>query len=116
MKELLLSFKGLADPVRIRILQVLSHGEQCVCNLVEIFQLPQSTISRQLSVLKNANLINIRKEGLWHYYSLNKRPPMNESLYNFMSEQWSHDPVFASDNERIVQGLKCASPSPAKTD
>ena len=108
---MLLIFKSLADPVRIRTLQILSNGEQCVCNLVEILDLPQSTISRQLGILKNAGLINIRKEGLWHYYSLNKKDKINNEVFLFLEGQWKVEAIFAHDLERMNKGLTCSPPS-----
>jgi len=63
-------FKGLSDPVRLRIFHALVvKGELCVCHLTDALVLPQSTISRHLSVLKNAGLVDAEREGKWVYYS-----------------------------------------------
>ena len=102
-----MTFKSLSDPVRIRILNILSNGEQCVCNLVQILNIPQSTISRQLGILKNAEIINIRKEGLWHYYDLNKQKNLNIELFDFLGKQMKHDPIFTHDNEKLKNELSC---------
>ena len=83
-------FKAFSDETRIRILHLLTKGELCVCDLVDILKIPQSKISRHLSTLKNAGMFNCRKDGLWAYYSLSSPinsihkavldtlPPLNE--------------------------------------
>lgn len=65
-------FHALSDETRLRILQYLKSGEQCVCDLTEAFQTSQSRLSFHLKVLKDAGLVNDRPEGRWMYYSLNR--------------------------------------------
>jgi ArsR family transcriptional regulator, arsenate/arsenite/antimonite-responsive transcriptional repressor len=64
-------FHALSEPTRLRILEQLKDGEQCVCELTEAFNTGQSRLSFHLRVLKEAGLINDRPEGRWIYYSLN---------------------------------------------
>lgn len=64
-------FHALSDETRLLILEQLKGGEQCVCDLTEIFQTGQSRLSFHLRVLKEAGLILARPEGRWVYYSLN---------------------------------------------
>lgn len=63
-------FKALSVPIRLRIAVLLTTGELCVCNLVKILSMPQSTISRHLAILKSYRIINDRRDGKWIYYSL----------------------------------------------
>jgi ArsR family transcriptional regulator, arsenate/arsenite/antimonite-responsive transcriptional repressor len=66
--------KGLADPVRLRLLSlVASHadGEACVCDLNDAFDLSQPTISHHLKVLHEAGLLDREKRGVWVYYRVN---------------------------------------------
>ncbi len=63
-------FKALADETRLRILALLGQGELCVCDLTAALQLPQSTASRHLAVLKNAGWVSGRRQGVWMYYRL----------------------------------------------
>ncbi len=63
-------FRALGDETRLRIVSLLSHGELCVCHLVEALELPQSTVSRQLGVLRAAGVVDNRRKGAWVYYSL----------------------------------------------
>ena len=70
----LVSFcKALADETRQRILEILqTEGEKCVSDLVDAFNVSQPTISHHLNFLKQANLVNRRREGKQIYYSLNQ--------------------------------------------
>jgi len=71
MQTLVSSFKALGDPVRLRLFSLLGqYDELCVCHLVDALSLPQSTISRHLSVLRHANLVKAHREGKWMYYQL----------------------------------------------
>jgi len=65
-------FRALSDDTRLRILQRLRFGEQCVCDLTDAFQTGQSRLSFHLKVLKDAGLVTDRPEGRWMYYSLNR--------------------------------------------
>lgn len=73
MEEIAVMFQSLDDPTRLRILALLLEEEElCVCDLVGVLQLPQSTVSRQLSLLKNAGWLKDRRAGLWIHYSINR--------------------------------------------
>jgi ArsR family transcriptional regulator, arsenate/arsenite/antimonite-responsive transcriptional repressor len=65
-------FKAFADPVRLRLLNLLAGDEVCVCHLHEALDLPQSTVSRHLAYLRKRGLVIGRKEGLWVHYRLAK--------------------------------------------
>lgn len=68
---LALTFKALADPVRLRLVSmVAAHpgGEACVCDLTPAFDLSQPTISHHLRVLREANLLECERRGTWVYY------------------------------------------------
>jgi DNA-binding transcriptional ArsR family regulator len=70
MRHLVRTTKALADKSRIRIIGALQEGELCVCQLIELLKLAPSTVSKHLSILKNARLIDSRKQGRWMYYRL----------------------------------------------
>lgn len=63
-------FKGLADPTRIRIVNLLAAGELCVCDLVGLLDLPQPMVSRHLAYLRHAGLVTVRREPRYAYYRL----------------------------------------------
>ena len=65
-------FKAFADPTRLRMLHLLGDGELCVCHLMEVLQLPQSTVSRHLAYLRRVGLVDAREEGTWNHYQLTK--------------------------------------------
>lgn len=65
--------KSLADPVRLRILNLLLDADEiCVCHIHEALELAQPTVSRHLAYLRKHGLVFSRKEGLWVYYRVAK--------------------------------------------
>ena len=64
------TFSALGDPTRVRILDVLSHGELCVCDLAAVVGLSQSAVSHQLRLLRGIRLVRPRREGRIVFYSL----------------------------------------------
>ncbi len=65
--------KAISDPKRLRIVDMLSCGELCACEILEAFQITQPTLSHDMKVLIAANVVTDRKEGKNIYYALNKR-------------------------------------------
>jgi len=63
-------FKVLGDPTRVRLLDALSHGERCVCDLAALVGTSESAISHQLRLLRAARLVRVRRVGRMAYYSL----------------------------------------------
>jgi ArsR family transcriptional regulator, arsenate/arsenite/antimonite-responsive transcriptional repressor len=63
--------KALADPGRLKIVDILSCGEKCACDILEEFHFTQPTLSHHMKVLMDCNIVECRKEGQWSYYSLN---------------------------------------------
>jgi DNA-binding transcriptional ArsR family regulator len=66
-------FKALSDETRLRILNLLREKELCVCELMEVLEMPQPRISHQLRILKEAGLVVDRREGKWIIYALEER-------------------------------------------
>lgn len=63
--------KALSDPKRLQIIDILSCGEMCANDLLEHFNFSQPTLSHHMKVLMENDLVSLRKDGLWSYYSLN---------------------------------------------
>jgi DNA-binding transcriptional ArsR family regulator len=63
-------FKLLGDPTRVRLVDALSHGERCVCDLAELVGLSESAVSHQLRLLRTARLVRVRRTGRQAFYSL----------------------------------------------
>ena len=73
MKHLAQTIKALSDPIRLRIVLLLqSEGELCVCDLMAVLKLPQSTVSRHLAYLKRSCWVDTRREGVWMHYQLSR--------------------------------------------
>ena len=62
--------KAMAHPSRLAMLDALAEGERCVCDLQKIVGSDMSTVSKHLTVMKAAGLVEDRKEGLWVHYRL----------------------------------------------
>jgi ArsR family transcriptional regulator len=75
--------KALADPLRLQVIEALSRGERCVCDLTADLGLAQSKLSFHLKVLKQAGLLADRQEGRWIYYRL--RPEALDDLRGWVA-------------------------------
>ena len=64
------TYKAASEPVRLRILAMLAHGELCVCHLHDALDAPQPLVSRHLGILRAAGLVRARREGSWMHYAL----------------------------------------------
>lgn len=66
------SLKVVAEPNRLKILELLSCGELCACDLLKHFDFTQPTLSHHMKILEKEGLVTVRKQAKWHYYSLNQ--------------------------------------------
>ncbi len=104
MKNTTRIFKALSDETRVRILCLLLDGELCVCDLMAVLQLPQSTVSRHLSYLKNTGWVEDRRCGVWMYYSLlHNGNVLQEGLLECLRENLPYLEVVVSDRERLSE-------------
>lgn len=71
--------KVLSEPNRLKIIDILSCGERCACDILEFFEFTQPTLSHHMKVLIEAGLVNMRKDGQWNHYSLNS-PKCNDTV------------------------------------
>ena len=103
METMAVIFQSLADVTRMRILALLlQETELCVCDIMAVLQLPQSTVSRHLAILKGSGWLHDRREGVWIYYSITHRlAPLNQSLLPIL-RHFLHDEASAkADMERL---------------
>lgn len=70
MRRVLGITKALSDESRLRALMALRGGELCLCQLIELLELAPSTVSKHLTILQDARLVERRKQGRWAYYRL----------------------------------------------
>ncbi|MEO6323208.1 MAG: metalloregulator ArsR/SmtB family transcription factor [Thermoanaerobaculia bacterium] len=97
-------FKALGDETRLRIVALLSHDELCVCHLEEVLSLSQPNISRQLSVLKNAGVVERRREGTWVYYRLAEQStPDRERHLSLLVESFKKRGVLKRDLTHLMK-------------
>jgi len=97
-------FKALGDPVRLRLFQLLAgRDELCVCHLTEALNLPQSTVSRHLGVLRHAELVQTRREGKWMHYRLASGLAGRLAA---MIPEFSDDDILQKDREQLKQALR----------
>ncbi len=113
METIASTFQSLEDETRLRVLALLLEEEElCVCDLMAALQLPQSTVSRHLSHLRNAGWLRVRREGVWIYYSIVKQPgPLQQSLLPILRHFLRDAAVTKSDIERLrglSRGNVCA--------
>ena len=64
--------KALSDPNRLRIVQLLTDGEQCGCELLDQMQITQPTLSHHMKMLEDSGLVSSVRKGKWSHYSLNE--------------------------------------------
>ncbi len=72
MKDIVKVFKTLSDDTRLRILNLLTQRECCVCEVMQALQISQARASRNLSALYDAGFLKLRREGLWALYSIDR--------------------------------------------
>ncbi len=72
MKNLIIFFRAMGEDTRVKIILMLLEEEMCVCELMEELKLSQSAVSHHVKILKQAELVNDRRDGKWTFYSINK--------------------------------------------
>ncbi len=92
--------KAIAHPLRIAVVNFLKDGEQCVCDIAEHIGSERSNVSRHLSVMVNAGLLEYRKEGLKVIYKL-KTP----CILDFFSCTTACLKQQVKDNKRLLAAL-----------
>jgi ArsR family transcriptional regulator len=108
MREFMTITKALADENRVRVLLALAKQELCVCQITELFGLAPSTMSKHLSILYQAGLVNSRKEGRWMFYALpgKEAPVAVRKAIDWVSQSLADSPRSAEDAQRLKKVLK----------
>jgi len=106
-------FKGFADPSRIRILNVLTAGELCVCDVVELLDLPQPTVSRHLAYLRRMGLVESTREWKYAHYRLAEPGhTVHDSLIHCVRTCFRGIPKLDKEQARAVARVKARTTSP----
>jgi ArsR family transcriptional regulator len=107
MEKLASYFKGLADENRLRILNLLFHGELCGCDVQHVLSASQSTVSRHLSYLKNAGLVLDRRVGYRVFYRLVQSEDAEVSeLFEYLVMAFAKDKVMKADMKKLREAIK----------
>src|SRR3989304_982969 len=105
MKNIAQIIKSLEDETRLRIMALLLDSEElCVCHFMAVLQLPQSTVSRHLSHLKNAGWLSDRRAGVWIHYSLARDlSPLHRTFVSTLRTILAANKVAVKDRERLTK-------------
>jgi len=110
MKELEQLFKGLADQTRIRILNLLIHGELCVCDIQYVLESPQPNVSRHLTYLKNSSLVLDRRDGSRMFYRLAQPADgVHKLLFGFLRDAFQSSEALAEDSRKLKKAIATGS-------
>ena len=108
LREFMDITRALSDENRVRTLMFLREGELCVCQIIEMLGLAPSTVSKHLSILKQARLVETRKKGRWIYYRLPQgevSPAVTEALA-WMERSLEKDKRILADRQQLKKVLK----------
>ena len=106
MFQFMTVIKALADANRVRILCALLGQELCVCQIIEMLGLAPSTVSKHLSILRQARLLEDRKEGRWMYYRHPDRPNvLVKKVLALLRDSLSDDEQMQADREEVDEIL-----------
>src|SRR5487761_672925 len=106
MRDLEQIFKALADRTRLRILNLLLHGELCVCDMQFALDSPQPNVSRHLTYLKNAGLVVDRREGPRVYYALAlPAEGIHKHLFDFLRYAFEDNDLLKGDSWKLRKAI-----------
>lgn len=108
MREFMWITKALADESRLRILLLLSQGELCVCQIIAIIGLAPSTVSKHMSILHQAGLVESRKTGRWVYYHLphDKNNPVVNEVLDWVIRSVGETPQAVRDRRELTEVVR----------
>ncbi len=109
-----LLFKALADPTRLRLINLIGDDEICVCFFVEVLKINQPKISRHLAYLKRAGVVAARREGKWmHYRLIEPADPFAARIFREVRSWLDNNAAMISDRTRL-QRICCAPQLPVQ--
>lgn len=87
------TFKALSEESRLKILALLLDGEMCVCEIEDALKMTQSNVSRHLTALKSAGIIECNKSAQWVFYGISEKfKAENQHLWMLLQEKLNQDP------------------------
>lgn len=110
MRELEQYFKALGDVNRLRILNLLLHGELCVCDIQHVLDSSQPNVSRHLAYLKSSGLVLDRREGLRIFYRLvDPKHGTRKKLFEFLQDAYKNEEQLQEDTARLREAIRQGS-------
>jgi ArsR family transcriptional regulator len=110
MKELEQYFKALADRNRLRILNLLLHGELCVCDIQFVLEASQPNVSRHLAYLKNSGLVLDRRDGFRIFYRLAEpKQGLKKKVFEFLQDTYKSEEKLQDDTRRLKEAIQDGS-------
>lgn len=107
MNELEQYFKGMADRNRLRILNLLQHGELCGCDIQYVLGTSQPNISRHLQYLKNSGLVRDRRDGFRIFYRLAKPTEgVQRHVFGALRRVFRHGQPFEGDSKKLKKAIE----------
>lgn len=105
MKKIAEFYKALGDETRLKIVEMLSEQEMCVCEIIDRLNMSQPAISHHLKILRQAGLVTDSREGKWIYYSL------NSSVFQevFPKEDEEFIKSYAAPIKRMLENLQASA-------
>ena len=100
-------FKGLSEPTRLRMLNLLFQGELCGCDIQHVLELSQSNVSRHLNYLKRVGLVIDRRDGYRVFYKLADSSNKSRALLlDYLRHVFAHEMTFASDLKELKSAIR----------
>lgn len=103
MNQLIKTFKALSDPNRVRIIKMLQVRALCVCEITEILNLSPSTVSKHLSLLREADLIVSDKNKKWVNYRINEAAwnPYTSEIHPLLDKWLNEEDQVITDRHQV---------------
>jgi len=97
LRSMVEQLKAVSHPLRLRVLALLGSGELCVCQVAEVLQAPQASVSEALRELRRAGFVTERKEGRWVFVSVVPEAAASPLLKGILAEAL---PLREADQDR----------------
>ncbi|MBI5248720.1 MAG: winged helix-turn-helix transcriptional regulator [Desulfomonile tiedjei] len=108
MRDFMGVTRALGDENRVRALMALRGRELCLCQIIELLELAPSTVSKHMSILKQARLVDTRKSGRWVFYRLagNGAAPEVQGAIAWLCKSLERDSFIVQDDDHLQEILK----------
>ncbi len=109
MRELIKVFKAISDETRIRIMKLLLERKSlCVCEIMQSLNISQTCASKNLRILRDAELVLDKKKGTWVHYSVNRKMTNSyiRGLMELLKQLLNEDKIVLEDRKRLGKAVK----------